>query len=410
MRKGILSLENLDQEPNPTPTEPEVTPEVVAELETDAAMSESRAVEAEAADVDNQVEEAESIRATTDEMADSVEASLEPTTAPALDEAGAPIVDGEGKATEVEVPGEGLDEEEARRVEITVEHFARRLNFKKKMVPSLEGFKDPKTRVEKTKELAANLRSLSAALDAKIVASQEGWWDNLKHRFGSAFTSSEALAKEAEVTGRSAISRGFKEGEVFNAPGWAQALPTEGGEGSAETVIKALEDALAQIKASDVRGVSQKIVKYFEDIGHELKSNKGVGTEVSPASVERLRKMEQETKALGESLPSPDNSFKNDKKANFKSIENEAQAKKILALIKEITVQGAQGSKEFGDSWDAGGDAMEVLQSRWTGEDKKIANQVGKNVDEIWTRVWSINNIANARAYAALKYVKASTK
>lgn len=399
MRKGILSMEELDQ-PEIVEEAVVATPEAVAELETDVAVADVERAETRADEEEDRVEEAESIRDTVDAVADSVDESV----APEVTEGGEPVVDEKGEA----VVGEGLDEEEAERVEVSLEHFRRRLGLKKKLVPAMEGFKDVATRREKTIELSKNLRALSGAIDRQITASQEGWWANFKHRSEVLTTGFDKVEKQTGVISRSVLDRGFKEEGEIKQPGWAISIPTTGSEATAADVIKALEEDLKVVKGPAINKAIAFSISALKDVAHELKENGGIGTKISEASVARLEKIGAEAAKLASEISSVEIN-KNSSKVAFK-VANEADAKKIIKLVEELSKLHAGRGEQWDNAWNGWYDWYQANDGRLFGEDKKLGKQIEKSISSVFEKVATINWRVIATQVAALKYLKESAK
>lgn len=168
MRKGIMALEELNNEP-------EVAAEVTDFVEApendlaDAAADEAQ-IDSTTADIDEAAATAETLEAVHGEM----ERSLE-----------------EG----------GMSEPEARALEVAVEHLMTRVGFSKtrKTFPAMESFGNKANRVEATKLAMENISERAKKLWETIVAALRKVWEHVKSFFKGLFNASVGLKKRAEA-------------------------------------------------------------------------------------------------------------------------------------------------------------------------------------------------------------------
>jgi len=104
-----------------------------------------------------------------------------------------------------------------------VEHFCARLQYKKKVVPSLESFKLT-NRIDQTQIAYENLKELNSSLKIKLAISQEGLFDKLTNAIEKKFTSTEKILKQIELLkGKEA-----REAVVLKDQAWASIFNPKG--------------------------------------------------------------------------------------------------------------------------------------------------------------------------------------
>ena len=121
----------------------------------------------------------------------------------------------------------GLSEDAARGSEVAIEHFRNRLNYKKNVVPALEGFSLESTKIESTKKLYANLKLLRKNLAPRIGIAQEGFFDRIKNAVSRTFTSMEEIGENiqrySDIYDKETISP-----TAFKDPAWGRIFAIRG--------------------------------------------------------------------------------------------------------------------------------------------------------------------------------------
>jgi hypothetical protein len=176
MRKGIMALEGLEEEVGSP--DGELASEVAELQVTDAVLGAQS----------EQIGEAEEIRETVGDMTDKIAEGIE--------------------------SGEGVSEDVAEVLEVAVEHFCKRLGYKKQVMPSLEGFADKAIRLTKSKMALENLNELSTRLGKTIAISQEGVIDIAGKHFVDLVATDASLAKQLKAAVSEFTSNGAKEGSI----------------------------------------------------------------------------------------------------------------------------------------------------------------------------------------------------
>ncbi len=169
MRKGIMSLENLDE---PEVVEAEVTDFVDAPENDLADAAES---EGELAEVNDGIEEAGETGETLEGIHEAMGESLE-----------------EG----------GMPEPEARALEVAVEHICARIGFskRKRVFPAMEGFKEKGAdRIRDTKLAMEEVGERIKAIWAAVMAALAKAWEHVKAFFKSLVDGAARLKTRAET-------------------------------------------------------------------------------------------------------------------------------------------------------------------------------------------------------------------
>lgn len=125
------------------------------------------------------------------------------------------------------LPEGGLSEPEAAALEVAVEHMLSRVGFtKRKVFPAMEGFRDEKTRAEKTKIAVEDLKEKAGALWKAIVEAIKKAIEHIKAFFDFA---GRAAAKSAARGEELAKAAGATKGNQKKDPIKAEALLVHGG-------------------------------------------------------------------------------------------------------------------------------------------------------------------------------------
>lgn len=213
--KGLvlaMEEEGLLPEEEVVETEPEIVP---AEVEQEVAEVQEEGTEVD--DLNTAIEEAiadaETVEDTTEVMEDSVD---------------------EG--------GEGIDEAGAQIAEIAVESLCRRLGIHKKVMPALESFKSPSSRVTATRVAIEGWKDVAKKAWEAIKLAFAKMWENLIAFMENLFNVNERIKKAAEeglgkikaMDGKTPAAQEFESASIAAAFGFAT-------KASGETTVKILE-------------------------------------------------------------------------------------------------------------------------------------------------------------------------
>ena len=138
------------------------------------------------------VEEANQIHDTLDQMNESVERAAE---------------------------DEGFTPAEAEAIRPAVEHFRNRLGYREKNVfPSLEAFGGKTSKKEGARQLAELNRKTLQNIDRATVVAQEGFINNVRYRFGLVFSNRNRIGIRLEKASQDYDNRGPKDGKLEKPP------------------------------------------------------------------------------------------------------------------------------------------------------------------------------------------------
>ena len=180
-------------------------------------------------DTKDTIEEAQDTTETIGRVADVLEGT------PAAD---APAADTRAADTRVSADVE-ISPEAAEVTRVAVEHFMKRLGYKKRsMKYALESFGKSKSA---NKELVAELRLAQEEINKRITIAQEGLWSKIKHRFSLFFTTVKKVSENLDAVSAAYDEKGAKEGDL-GQPGYGRYLNT----GNKDTVTGA--DVIADVK------------------------------------------------------------------------------------------------------------------------------------------------------------------
>jgi hypothetical protein len=411
MRKGIMALEELS--PVDEPTLP-----VEGEIET--AIAEGDVVQSEVETKAEQIDEATDIQEAIVGLADQAEESI----APAVE---APPEGVKDKRTEEEkAEGEGMSEETAAALEVAVEHFCKRLTYRKKVMPAMEGFADAATRKEKTKVALENLKELNVRLDKNIAVAQEGLVETITKSFEMAFaTESKVLAKLNAVSGK--YDAGTVKTENIKNPAWGKYL--RGGSekftaGDAVRDLTAIEKLVTdRALAADISKLSESMIALTKEVrGNWFVSNKN--------DIERIESIHKDIIATRSAMTKELSLAEQSKATEFVPVAASGKAKLVKlaqsilgdqSLKKELDkFSGKSGALTLWSIWQSsfrlkgvigavkGLPGAAIVDTRLLAEDIVEARKAGNEAREI---VKSISSIVADRVKicaAVVSYIEAS--
>ena len=375
MKRGIMALE--DNEETSTPEE---QARVDAELATNVA---ENGAEAEGITNDaDRIAEAQSIGEAVDTMTDTTEAAVE--------------------------SGEGLSEETAQTVEAAMEHFRTRLGYSKKVVPSLEGFKDKTTRLEQSKLALENLKALQAGLDKNLSIAQEGFFARVKNAFERWSTSDYEILKKIEAF-KSAAAGEEKE---IDDPAWGRVFANSGKtELTASDIATLLNHMLTQRKKAIPH------IRKFNDLlrkaKNELDKSMFIAKDESVAEIDRI----------GEDFAGLKEEFQKDFQTSSKAdnvkvkTANQSDIKKIADLVSKMVndhewnttitnfVENAQEA-DFVNFKNGNTRLIRVVAA----DLRAYRRVIDDSARTIYSGISDISSATNKAYYGAYKYLQASIK
>jgi predicted RNA-binding Zn ribbon-like protein len=439
-RKGIFALEELDPaaeeaarveqerlaaeaaeaEELRLATE-RATPEALAEAEVDAGVSRVEAVVAEVEAAADVIAEAVQIRDTVDTLVERINTRIaeadaaaepvipevdplaDPTAAPAAAPEATPAEAPAAAAAPAErvVPAEerGISDEAAEALEVAVEHFRVRLDFKKKVVPALENFSVPGKRREVSMEALANLKNLSERTTVMIGIAQEGMVDRITNSFSLLFSTENGLKKQLAAVSKKFDKAGGKEAGEIKEPAWGKQIPTSKKEVDASVIV----DAIKHFTSVNVKEAT-KLINDSVALAKEVYVE-DAAIAIAPADLAKVR----ELLVRGENL------------------------KKEVMTVREAAEGGA--GKTFAVLDKAGKDKLVAAVDAMLGDERLLEAHAKTYEDfakyfvnsqsffkpKIWKEVRSALDAAEyqlvlefrkrlAIAHAAVKYIAASTK
>jgi len=222
MKKGIMALEGLEVQTPDIGDDVTDGPSLVSEVPV--------VIDESVADIASQCEqinEAEQIGATVDQIADTMEASV--------------------------ARGEGLDEPAAQIANAALENFYSRLEYKRKggqTTIGLEGFDNGLTRFEKTKVALEELKDFRTRLAARIALAQEGLETAVDEHIEATGEDVEKVQALLDKTSKAFEDKGGKK-DVIEGGRWAESLGTftteEGAMVLPADVLKRVEEIQAAV-------------------------------------------------------------------------------------------------------------------------------------------------------------------
>jgi hypothetical protein len=296
--------------------------------------------------------------------------------------------------------GEGISEDTAKAVEVAVEHFCKRLGYKKKVMPALEGFTNATTRLDKTKVALENLNELNTRINKCLTIAQEGLWARIKHRFSLMFSNEEKLNKNLKIVSARFDSSGSKEG-VLEKPGFSKYLnPKNKNKLSSKDIIDELSGLDKLINDDKLTLIIKNINTGMEKI--VVANKKGTKGDYSI-----ILKEQGKLADIGEIL-TRDYSLtkKGSEEADIEALTPSDKIK--LVKILESILSDDKASKALDDinnlyiSFDEADEYLSKIE--------KQANATGDVLDDAWDALYKIYSVRHAWCHAAIAYIKASTK
>ncbi len=371
MRKGIMSLEDLDESVDLE----------VADGELDLANAEGETEASELASDSDQIDETESIADSVDSLTDQVEARV-----------------GDGT---------GISEDTAAALEVAVEHFKLRLGYSKKIVPAMEGFKDATSRLDKTKVTLENLKELQAGLNKSLAVAQEGLGERFVNAIKRAFTNDDKIRSSMnKVKTKAAI-----EPKDFKDPAWGRVFALGGKhELTGADVLKHLKEI------KKFRGTLIPMIKELNEIirkaTNEVDKSRFIAKD---EAVEELNKLTEEGVKIKERYDSEFAvNFNKEASVNIKSA-TDSEIKQIADTVIDL-VNDSEFTKVVADLNEVVGTANVKL---WTNQNTRIMAVMAADikafhrllegsVTKMYRLVAYTTHIDWKASYSAYKYVEAS--
>lgn len=112
------------------------------------------------------------------------------------------------------IPTEGISNDAAQALQVAVEHFCKRLQYKKSTYPAMEAFDAPETRVGAVEQVGTSLTAFSTELDEKLVVAQEGFIDIIGKHFVAILNSDARLRIKLNAAVADYRLHGGREGSI----------------------------------------------------------------------------------------------------------------------------------------------------------------------------------------------------
>jgi hypothetical protein len=165
------------------------------------------------------------------------------------------------------------------------------MNYKKQVMPAMEGFADATTRLEKSKLALENLKELNTRLDKGIAIAQEGFIENITTSIGMLFeTEDKVIVKLKDASAK--YDKGTPKTTPINTKGWGQYLT--GSKGS--DVISNLSAIEKLSKDSNLINEVNEITKSLVKLTKEIKGNWFTSNAYDIERIEEIGTKVEETK------------------------------------------------------------------------------------------------------------------
>jgi hypothetical protein len=298
MRKGIMALENLEE---------------VAVVE---------APQVDVTDVEQKVEEIEALDVAIDQEADQYEEGA------AIAESVDALADNVEKKIE---SGEAVSENEAELIGIAVENFCKRLDYKKKIMPAMEGFADKDKSLGQSKVALENLNQLSVRLNAQLVIAQEGIFESISKSVEMLFETEDKVLQKLQNASAAYDGKTLKTEPIEN-PFWGKYLKSDAAVFTGKSALATLAIIEKASSNADVKTSVEELTKCLEKLTKEVKGNWFVSNKFDIERIESIQeKVFEETKNLDELIQS----FSKSKAISFEPI-SAAEKNKLVAAIKAV--------------------------------------------------------------------------
>lgn len=230
----------------------------------------------------------------------------------------------------VEDDGEGINPEVAQAIEISTEHFAKRLDVRFRVLPSLESFKGNNSK-QATMLAMERIDTLQAAVDKSLVVANEGIIDDIKNGLSMMTQTENKILNRLENIKKNK----FDKEKIFNNDTWTKYIPTKDIELDGADIIKIAQDAVSASKSDKVAQCVKDFISGIKKLNVEIR---GIWfwsnardiqyiEAISKQITETAKNLQEENKTAGAGNASLARSF---------TSPNEAQAKRISALIVEL--------------------------------------------------------------------------
>ena len=157
--------------------------------------------------------------------------------------------------------GTGISDQTAAILEVSVEHFCKRLGYSKQVVPSMEGFKDAVGRLEQSRIALENLQELNAKLTKNISIAQEGFFARIGNAFVRLFTTTNKMLRTLEASRNLVAS----EEHLIKDPAWGRIFfSTKKFSLTGEDVISLMED-INDLNHNRIIPLTKRITELFSE-------------------------------------------------------------------------------------------------------------------------------------------------
>jgi len=229
------------------------------------------------AEVNSSIGEIDSLNADIDQNANQVDEAAD------VQESASKIA---GKLGEAVKTGEGISDKEAELVDVAIEHFCKRIGYKRQVMPSMEGFANKSTRLDRTKLALENLQEMQVRLNSVISIAQEGIIDSINTSIAMIFTTDKKVLDRLQKVSADYDSKTVKTEPIVN-PTWGRYIKSTNAECNGAEVIKYL-NVVDKASSVEVKDILNRLSSCLDGITNEVKDTWFVSNKKNIEQIEKL--------------------------------------------------------------------------------------------------------------------------
>lgn len=314
---------------------------------------------------------------------------------------------------EVAASKDGMDESTAAVVGIATEHIRVRLGYKKDVLPAMEGFADSSKRLENTKVTLENLKTLHSVIGKSLNVAQEGLTKRFANTLQLAFTSQKKIRANIEKNIKDLEEKGSSD-KVINEPGWGRSFARNNTDVMKSSEVIKYLTIVDKFFTQEVSKISQDMINVLLKLSQQKK--RGDSSDALRKGFDELDKVLKEVKDIEQKNSALFEDLKTSKSdPDYESL-NLADGKKVANLALNIIANKAADKvldELFEVSWKTWDDISNAPDENGFKKDDAVSDltsAIGKRLSESLKIIWETLADRQRIAFAASKYIKASTK
>lgn len=225
----------------------------------------------------------------------------------------------------------GLDDKNARLIEVAVEHFCHRLSYAKTVVPAMEGFKGTATRLEQSRATLKNLDEMAVKLEKGVIVAQEGLIDSIGASISVAFETQEKIKARLLTASADYDQKGPKEA-MINEPGWGKYFSVHGTMIEPSAAVAYIKEINQATHSANLQNTVKTLGDCFERMTSVVKDVWFVSNKHDIDTIDKI------AADMEEAIGAFDNDFKATEAVHYKNFKplDTASKKKLVDEVQKL--------------------------------------------------------------------------